>query len=142
MRQDTIWEAKFDRFIANAVGALIQLVDRHWELLVTSLAIQEFRGDTFCRDKHLRRLHHHLELRQLRSNAQLHRLRQPPSTDQEPPRLRGISGRGLGHGLYEGRWVLTYAHLHRTDFKVEAQIEGEIEGRILARLPIYRVIQS
>ncbi|KAF4631646.1 hypothetical protein G7Y89_g6486 [Cudoniella acicularis] len=30
-------EAKLERFIANAVGSLIQLVDRHWELLAAGL---------------------------------------------------------------------------------------------------------
>jgi hypothetical protein len=70
-----IWKAKLDRFIANAVGALIQLVDRHWELLTAGLDIREFRGDPSCRDKHTRRLHHHLELRKLRIDTQLHWLR-------------------------------------------------------------------
>jgi len=48
-----IWEAKLERFIANAVGALIQLVDRHWEPLAAGL-VREFRGDPSCGNKHMR----------------------------------------------------------------------------------------
>jgi hypothetical protein len=70
-----IWKAKLERFIANAVGALIQLVDRHWELLTAGLHMREFRGDPSCGDKYPRRLYYHLELQKLRSDTALYWLR-------------------------------------------------------------------
>ena len=54
------------------MGAVIQLVNRHRELLAASLAIQEFRGDPSCGDKHLRRLYYYLKLRKLRGDKALH----------------------------------------------------------------------
>jgi hypothetical protein len=74
-----IWNAKLEKFIANAVGALIQLVNSHWEQLVVSLEVglevQQLRGNPFSSDKQIRRFYHHLELQKLRKGPQLHWLR-------------------------------------------------------------------
>ena len=70
-----VWEGKLERFAANAIGALIQFVNRHWEQLIIGLNPQEFQRDHLSVDKRLRRFYHHLELRKLDLDAELHWLR-------------------------------------------------------------------
>jgi hypothetical protein len=55
-------EHKLEKFIANARGALLQLVNNHWERLASGLQVQTLQGDPFSRDKRMRRVYHHHEL--------------------------------------------------------------------------------
>ena len=70
-----VWERKLERFVASAVGALIRFVNDHWERLTRGLFAQESQGDQFTASKQLCRLYHHLELRRLDQDAELHWLR-------------------------------------------------------------------
>jgi hypothetical protein len=68
-------EDKLEKFIANAREALLQLVNNHWEQLAGGLQVQTLQGDLFSRDKRMRRVYHHHELRRLRLETELHWLR-------------------------------------------------------------------
>jgi hypothetical protein len=65
----SIWEKRLETFKTGAVRALVQLVKNHWDELAVE---SEVRGQSLTSDKQTRRIHHYLELQQLKKKAELH----------------------------------------------------------------------
>jgi hypothetical protein len=101
LERTQIWEGRLERFAANAEGALIRLVNNYWERLTIGLDEREFHGDQFRADKRLRRLCHHLELRELDQDAELHWLRRALALIRNLRDFEEYLGEN-GHPLSEG----------------------------------------